>query len=77
VLAASAVDALPAPGASAGQVRDLNELGVSAGYVLTATDAVPVRWDAQGQATTLQVPPVSTTPPRGRSATPPSSPGTG
>ncbi|MGV9361016.1 HAF repeat-containing protein [Amycolatopsis sp. NPDC003731] len=51
------ITALPTPGGSAGQVRDVNELGESAGYVLTATDAVPARWDARGQATTLQVPP--------------------
>jgi probable HAF family extracellular repeat protein len=51
------ITALPTPGGNAGQVRDINENGVSAGYVLTATDAVPARWDAQGQATTLQVPP--------------------
>jgi probable HAF family extracellular repeat protein len=51
------ITALPTPGGSAGQVRDINELGESAGYVLTATDAVPARWDAQGRATTLQVPP--------------------
>ncbi|WP_410614360.1 HAF repeat-containing protein [Amycolatopsis sp. lyj-109] len=50
------ITALPTPGGSAGQVRDINASGVSAGYVLTATDAVPARWDAQGQATTLQVP---------------------
>lgn len=49
--------ALPMPGGSEGQVRDINEHGASAGYVLTPTAAVPTRWDAQGQATTLQVPP--------------------
>ncbi|WIX84671.1 HAF repeat-containing protein [Amycolatopsis sp. DG1A-15b] len=55
--AGGGITALPTPGGNAGQVRDINENGVSAGYVLTATDAVPTRWDAQGQATTLQVPP--------------------
>ncbi|MGY6652281.1 HAF repeat-containing protein [Amycolatopsis sp. TRM77291] len=49
--------ALPTPGGTEGQVRAINGLGVSAGYVLTATTAVPARWDAAGQATLLQLPP--------------------
>ncbi|MFJ8917413.1 HAF repeat-containing protein [Amycolatopsis sp. NPDC102389] len=49
--------ALPTPGGTEGQVRAINELGVSAGYVLTATTAVPARWDAAGQVTLLQLPP--------------------
>ncbi|MFC3455207.1 HAF repeat-containing protein [Amycolatopsis speibonae] len=55
--ASGQIMALPTPGGTEGQVRDINDLGVSAGYVLTATTAVPVRWDAAGQATTLQLPP--------------------
>ncbi len=49
--------ALPTPGGTEGQVRDINNQGVSAGYVLTPTAAVPTRWDADGVPTTLQVPP--------------------
>ncbi|MEU5260978.1 HAF repeat-containing protein [Amycolatopsis sp. NPDC021455] len=51
------ITALPTPGGSEGQVRDINQNGVSAGYVLTANTAVPARWDAQGQVTLLQFPP--------------------
>ncbi|RSN54312.1 HAF repeat-containing protein [Amycolatopsis sp. WAC 04182] len=49
--------ALPTPGGTEGQVRAINGLGVSAGYVLTATTAVPARWDAAGNATLLRLPP--------------------
>ncbi|WP_409496238.1 HAF repeat-containing protein [Amycolatopsis sp. cmx-11-12] len=49
--------ALPTPGATEGQVRDVNSHGVSAGYVLTPTAAIPTRWDADGTATTLQLAP--------------------
>nr|WP_191258909.1 HAF repeat-containing protein [Amycolatopsis oliviviridis] len=48
--------ALPTPGGTEGQVRDINSSGVSAGYVLTSGIAVPTRWDAAGQATQLQLP---------------------
>ncbi|WP_322789255.1 HAF repeat-containing protein [Amycolatopsis azurea] len=48
--------ALPTPGGTEGQVRDINSSGVSAGYVLTSVTAVPTRWDAVGQATQLQLP---------------------
>ncbi|OXM41318.1 HAF repeat-containing protein, partial [Amycolatopsis alba DSM 44262] len=50
------ITALPTPGGTEGQVRDINGNGVSAGYVLTAGTAVPARWDAAGQATLLQLP---------------------
>ena len=48
--------ALPTPGGTQGQARDINRFGVAAGYVLTATDAIPARWDAAGHATLMQLP---------------------